>query len=131
MVRQAQPTTVLTHFQELASATKKLAETDIPRSVLPDLISLGDKMHGGATIRSLAFVPPVISTANPDYAKIRLLVQGALAPPEPKPSSQAAPAATTAAPPKPASTAPKASNSAAQASASSAPVDVGSACGLG
>ena len=130
MVQQAQPTTVLKHFQELASATKKLAETDIPRSVLPDLISLGDKMHGGATIRSLAFVPPVINTANPDYAKIRRLVQDALAPPAPKPSTQAAPAATTAAPPKPVSTAPKPS-SAARASASSSPVDVSSACGLG
>ena len=64
MVQQAPPTTVLKHFQELSSATKKLAETDIPRSVLPDLICLGDKMHGGASIRSLAFVPPVINTAT-------------------------------------------------------------------
>jgi LCP family protein required for cell wall assembly len=130
MVQQAQPTTVLKHFQELASATKKLAETDIPRSVLPDLISLGDKMHGGATIRSLAFVPPVISTANPDYTKIRRLVKAALAAPEPTPSS-GAPTATTAAPPKPTPTSPKPSSSAARASASSAPVDVSSACGLG
>ena len=52
MVQQATPVNVLKHFQELSSATKKLAETDIPRSVLPDLISLGDKMHGGSSIRS-------------------------------------------------------------------------------
>ena len=65
MVRQAEPLTVLKHFQELASATKKLAETDIPRSVLPDLITLGDKMHGGSSIRSVAFVPPVIVHRQP------------------------------------------------------------------
>ena len=82
MVQQATPVNVLKHFQELSSATKKLAETDIPRSVLPDLISLGDKMHSGSSIRSVAFVPPVIHTGNPDYAKIRKLVKEALQPPE-------------------------------------------------
>jgi LCP family protein required for cell wall assembly len=130
MVQQASPVTVLKHFQELSSATKKLAQTDIPRSVLPDLISLGDKMHNGSTIRSLAFVPPVISTANPDYTKIRRLVRDALAKPTatPTPSAQPAPSATTSAAPKPTA---KPSTSAARASASSAPVDVKSACSLG
>ena len=80
MVRQAEPQTVLRRFQELASATKKAASTDIPRSVLPDLITLGDRMHNDGQIRSVAFVPPVIVTGNPDYAKIRRLVQRALAP---------------------------------------------------
>jgi hypothetical protein len=45
MVRQADPITVLRHFQELTSATRKLASIDIPRSVLPDLVTLGDRMH--------------------------------------------------------------------------------------
>ena len=85
MVQQATPGNVLKHFQELSSATKKLAETDIPRSVLPDLITLGDKMHGGSSIRSVAFVPPIIHTGNPDYAKIRRLVSEALQPPKPPP----------------------------------------------
>jgi polyisoprenyl-teichoic acid--peptidoglycan teichoic acid transferase len=125
MVQQASPATVLKHFQELSSATKKLAETDIPRSVLPDLIELGDKMHKAASIHSLAFVPPVISTADPDYAKIRRLVKEALAPaPAPAPTTSAAPKPTRSASPKP-------SSSAARASASSAPVDVSSACSLG
>ena len=73
MVRQAEPLTVLKHFQELASATKRLAQTDIPRSVLPDMITLGERMHGGGSIRSIAFVPPVISTGDPNYARIRTL----------------------------------------------------------
>lgn len=125
MVQQASPTTVLKHFQELASATKKLAQTDIPRSVLPDLIELGDKMHKTSSIRSLAFVPPVIVTADPDYAKIRRLVKQAIAPPKPAPASP-----STSAGPKP-TVSPKPSSSAARPSVSSAPVDVASACSLG
>jgi LCP family protein required for cell wall assembly len=125
LVQQATPTTVLKHFQELSSATKKLAETDIPRSVLPDLIELGDKMHKASSIHSLAFVPPVISTGNPDYAKIRRLVKEAIAPtPAPKPTTSAAPKPTTSASPRP-------SGSSTKATASSSPVDVTSACGLG
>lgn len=128
MVQQADPVTVLRRFQELASATKKLASTDIPRSVLPDLISLGDKMRGGASIRSVAFVPPVINTGNPDYAKIRRLAQAAIAPPAPAPPAGPTPSAapTTAKPstPPPSGTSPK-------PTAAAAPVDVKSACGLG
>jgi LCP family protein required for cell wall assembly len=132
MVQQATPTTVLRHFQELSSATKKLAETDIPRSVLPDLISLGDKMHGGSSIRSLAFVPPIIHTGNPDYAKIRKLVQEALhpKPAAPKPSTGAPTTAPTTATPKPSASA-SSSTADVPASSSGGPVDVKSACSLG
>jgi LCP family protein required for cell wall assembly len=130
MVQQADPTTVLRRFQDLASATKKLASTDIPRSVLPDLVGLGDKMRGGAAIRSVAFVPPVINTSNPDYAKIRKLARAAIAPPAPAPGPSAGPtptaAPTTTAAPVP--TRPGATP--ARPKASAAPVDVKSACGL-
>lgn len=126
MVQQASPSTVLKHFQELSSATKKLASTDIPRSVLPDLVSLGDRMRG-ASIRSLAFVPPVISTGDPDYAKIRTLVKAAITP-----AATPTPGATTsAAPLPPTATASKPSGTSTKPTASSAPVDVKSACGLG
>ena len=130
MVQQATPGNVLKHFQELSSATKRLAETDIPRSVLPDLISLGDKMHGGATIRSLAFVPPVISTANPDYAKIRKLVSEALQPPKPAAAATPAASPSTSAAPKP-SKSPPTGMEAAPAAGNGSPVDVKSACALG
>jgi anionic cell wall polymer biosynthesis LytR-Cps2A-Psr (LCP) family protein len=126
MVRQAEPLTVLKHFQELASATKTLAETDIPRSVLPDMISLGDRMHGGGSIHSVAFVPPVIYTGNPNYARIRALVKAALV----KPAAKATPAPSTSPTPRPTptrttptpGTSPK---------AGSTPVDVDSSCGIG
>jgi hypothetical protein len=130
MVQQATPVNVLKHFQELSSATKRLAETDIPRSVLPDLITLGDKMHSGSSIRSVAFVPPIIHTGNPDYAKIRRLVKEALEPPKP---AAAGTSATPAAPPS-TSAAPKPTPSGGEpppAAANGSPVDVKSACALG
>ncbi len=129
MVRQAEPLNVLKHFQELASATKKLAQTDIPRSVLPDLITLGDRMHSNGSIRSIAFVPPVISTGNPNYARIRTLAKAALAKPAapaPKPSATASPSAS----PKPAPTTPRPGSSPTPR-AGSTPVDVEASCGLG
>jgi LCP family protein required for cell wall assembly len=127
MVQQATPVNVLKHFQELSSATKKLAETDIPRSVLPDLISLGDKMHGGSTIRSLAFVPPIIHTANPEYAKIRRLVHQALTPKPAAPTSSPTAAPTTSAAPRPSASA----RTKPPAAGNGSPVDVKSACALG
>ena len=129
MVRQAEPLNVLKHFQELASATKKLAQTDIPRSVLPDLITLGDRMHSNGSIRSIAFVPPVISTGNPNYTRIRTLAKAALAKPAapaPKPSATASPSAS----PKPAPATPRPGSSPTPR-AGSTPVDVEASCGLG
>lgn len=131
MVRQAEPLNVLKHFQELASATKKLAQTDIPRSVLPDLITLGDRMHSNGAIRSIAFVPPVISTGNPDYARIRALAKAALAKPaapKPKPSG-ASPSASAS--PKPSASGTPTPKPSGTPKAGSTPVDVESSCGLG
>jgi LCP family protein required for cell wall assembly len=127
MVRQAEPMTVLRHFQELASATKKLASTDIPRSVLPDLITLGDRMHTNGSIRSIAFVPPVIVTGDPDFPRIRALTKAALMKPPAKPS--AAPTTGTPRPtPRPTPGTPRPSST---PRATATPVDVESSCGLG
>lgn len=125
MVRQTEPMTVLRHFQELASATKKLASTDIPRSVLPDLVTLGERMHQGNKIRSVAFVPPVIATGNPDYAKIRRLVRRALAP---APAVILAPSPTVSTPRPTRSASPRPTTT---QRATSDPVDVDATCGIG
>ena len=117
LVQQASPLTVLRHFQELASATTKLAATDISRSVLPDLVALGEKIHDGASIRSLAFVPPLIRTAHPDYAKIRRLARAAIA-------SPATPS------PAPTTSHPAAGAARTRGAARSTPTDVDAACGL-
>jgi polyisoprenyl-teichoic acid--peptidoglycan teichoic acid transferase len=93
MVRQADPLTVLKNFQKLASATKRLLSTDIPRRLLSDLVELADKVRQNGQIRSLPFVPPLISTADPDYTFIRASVRNALAEPSPAAPTKA-PAAT-------------------------------------
>jgi len=79
MVRQADPLTVLKNFQRLASATKRLLSTDIPQQLLPSLVELADKVRQNGQIRSLPFVPPLINTADPNFAVIRADVQNALA----------------------------------------------------
>jgi LCP family protein required for cell wall assembly len=122
MVRQAEPMVVLRRFQELASATKRLASTDIPRALLPDFIGLGERMRTGNQIRSVAFVPPLIRTGDPDYDKIRAVAAAAL-----KPRSTAQPAPSASPKPSPTPTRPRSSSS---PRASSTPVDVDAACGI-
>jgi polyisoprenyl-teichoic acid--peptidoglycan teichoic acid transferase len=91
LVRQADPLTVLKNFQKLASATKRLLSTDIPRRLLSDLVGLADKVRQHGQIRSLPFVPPLINTADPNFRLIRASVDKALAEPSPStPSSRTA-----------------------------------------
>ena len=128
MVRQADPLNVLRHFTQLTSATKKLASTDIPRSILPDLVSLGDKMHSGTNkLRSVAFVPPLISTGDPNFAKIRAVAQAAVKPA----ATTSTPAPTTSPTPKRTTPNPRPSTSSTAGAASSIPVDVDASCGIG
>ncbi len=87
LARQADPVTVLRNFQSLAEATKRLMSTDIPQDLLPSLVDLAEKVRTDGSIRSLPFVPPLITTGRPDYRLIRTAVRRALAPPPPKPSA--------------------------------------------
>lgn len=103
IARQADPQTVLTKFDRLAAAAKRTLSTDIPQELLPALITLADKVKGGAGIDSLQFVPPLISTGNPDFALIRRLTARAVAGKRASPSPTAtAPEVGTVATPSPA-----------------------------
>lgn len=111
MARQADPVTVIRHYQGLADAVKKIVRTDVPQALLPDLLDLGMKVKK-AEITSLQLVPPLISTGYPDYPHIRKLAHKAIARSEkagtvpaqakpggpPKPSGGGPVPATTAAP---------------------------------
>jgi len=77
IARQANPQTVLTKFDKLASAAKRTLSTDIPQELLPALMKLSNKVKDGAQINSLPFVPPLISTGNPDFTLIRKLAHKA------------------------------------------------------
>jgi LCP family protein required for cell wall assembly len=111
IAQQANPQRVLTRFEKLASATRRAISTDIPRDLLPALISLSRKVKSGAEITSLQFVPPLISTGRPDFRRIRELTADAIADSEARartagaaPPSAASPSAAPAATPTATST---------------------------
>lgn len=70
IARQANPTTVLTKFSQLAATAEKTMSTDIPQNVLPALVQLAGKVRN-AKISTLLFVPPRIEPGAPDWRKIR------------------------------------------------------------
>lgn len=78
VAKQADPMTVLNSFEGLASATKRAIATDLPQDLLPPLVELAQKVKG-TQIKSLQFVPPLISTADPDWDLIKRKVTHALA----------------------------------------------------
>jgi LCP family protein required for cell wall assembly len=104
IVDTANPARLLTRYQELAQTTQDIVSTDLPQAMLGDVVDLGFKVKDTA-IRSVVFDDTVISPAYPDYARIRSLVQQALAAPsdttaEPTPST--APSTSATPPPTPA-----------------------------
>ncbi|HVQ94556.1 MAG TPA: LCP family protein [Mycobacteriales bacterium] len=85
ITKQISPASMLTHFQQIAAATKSLVETDLPQGLLQPLVDLADKMRGKTDIRSVQFVPPLINTSDPNFELIRTKVKQALVPPVKKP----------------------------------------------
>lgn len=85
MLRQLDPGTVLTRFQAIAEASSGLVRTDIPQSMLGVFSDLA-VLSRDHEIRRLELVPPLIDNLDPDWALIRDLVDGAVAPiPAPTP----------------------------------------------
>jgi anionic cell wall polymer biosynthesis LytR-Cps2A-Psr (LCP) family protein len=78
IAEQADPRTVLTSFDKLATAAKRTLSTDIPQELLPALMKLSDSVKSGAKINSLQFVPPLVYTGNPDFDLIRKLTSEAI-----------------------------------------------------
>lgn len=74
LVQQADPMTVLRNFKDLADATTRAVSTNIPRGLLPHLVELAPKIKS-STIRNVQFVPPLIETGDPNYAKIQRIAQ--------------------------------------------------------
>jgi LCP family protein required for cell wall assembly len=70
MVNQLDPTTVLSNFQKIASASQQVVSTDIPAGDLPQFITLAQKAKQ-SQITSTQFVPPLITPKNPDFNLIR------------------------------------------------------------
>ena len=93
MLKQMNPATVATKFENLAGATAKAAQTSVPPTEITVLAALAQKTRT-LPIASVSFTPPMINPADPDYGLIRQTVADTIA------SSQAmdAAAAQTATP---------------------------------
>ena len=122
MVDSADPVTLLRKYQELASTASDIISTDVPQSVLGDVVDLAFQVKD-AGIRSVVFDDTVISPAYPDYSKIRTLVQQSLTAASAATPTTAAPSSTTPAPADPSSAAPSsaAPSSAAPSTTTAAP----------
>ena len=76
--QQATPDKILFNFGKIASATKRLAQTNIPKELIEPLAGLAVKVKN-AKITSLQFVPPEFLSGRPDWQKIRLAARKAIA----------------------------------------------------
>ncbi|MFD0735197.1 LCP family protein [Planotetraspora mira] len=77
LLQQTDPAAVLRHFSQMAEATEEIISTDVPRPMLEHLVPLAWKVKQ-AGVTSLQFMPPLISTVTPDWARIRSLTAQAL-----------------------------------------------------
>jgi polyisoprenyl-teichoic acid--peptidoglycan teichoic acid transferase len=101
VLEQKSPTDLIANFQSVAQATKDNVDTNIPQQVLPALAALaGD----GFSLQSIAFDPSLpdpsekdgkFNTARPDVEYMRKVVQDAINPPAPAPTTAAAAPTTT------------------------------------
>jgi polyisoprenyl-teichoic acid--peptidoglycan teichoic acid transferase len=79
VVQQTTPAKVLANFQSIANAGENTITTDVPRSLLSDLVDLGLKVKG-TPLRSVVFTPGVagFKSYDPNWPAVRTRVQKAL-----------------------------------------------------
>jgi anionic cell wall polymer biosynthesis LytR-Cps2A-Psr (LCP) family protein len=77
MLRQLDPTTVVTRFGDIAAAGEQVLSTSIPRSEIATFVDLGLKAKS-LPVSSISFVPPRIDTGDPDWELIRSMVDRAI-----------------------------------------------------
>ena len=84
VIKQANPTTLLTSYEGIAQASSDMVMTDIPQDVLAPLAQLAFKVKD-ASVSRLAFVHGQngFDAGNPDFTLMRKRVQDAINPPAP------------------------------------------------
>jgi len=86
MVERSNPAKLAQAFPKLAAAAKRNISTNLPQDDLSAWVELSLRVKRAGSVRSLPFTPSVTGgSVNPDYEKIRRLVQKSLVPP-PKPT---------------------------------------------
>ncbi|TWH74864.1 LytR family transcriptional attenuator [Modestobacter roseus] len=130
IVEAADPVTLLSRYRELAATTQDIVSTDIPQSLLDDVVDLAFLVQD-TEIRSVVFDDTVITPAYPDYDRIRSLVQQALDPAPGGDAGDGAPAdgaAASTTPPAPATGSAAPSSSAASTTPGDPAAEVADAC---
>ncbi|MFN8079432.1 MAG: LCP family protein [Kineosporiaceae bacterium] len=97
MVAQMDPSTLLAKFQGIAAAAQDVMSTDIPASDLATFITLGSKGKS-QKITSVAFVPPLVNPAYPDFTLIHDRVIQALVTSRKEPAAPSVKVSPTASP---------------------------------
>jgi len=94
ILNQANPVELLRNYPALADVVKDNVTIDIPQSELPAWAQLVGTLQDKGSIRSLPITNKIVKVTDPDFDKIRELVQSAINPVSaPKPSTTA-PSAT-------------------------------------
>lgn len=78
VLNQIEPGTVLTRFQQIASAGQKLVRTDIPSAMLSQYVELATKARS-LGIKELSLVPPTVDVIHPNFSAIHDMVKSAFA----------------------------------------------------
>jgi LCP family protein required for cell wall assembly len=89
MLHQLSPQTVVFNFDKIAKASTALITTDLPQGEVDRFMELALKARKHP-VRTVSFVPPMISTGNPDIDKIHAAVERAIDRSEGKRSQQQA-----------------------------------------
>lgn len=77
MLHQLSPQTVVFNFDKIAKASTALITTDLPQGEVDRFMELALKARN-QPVRTVSFVPPMISTGNPDIDKIHAAAQKAI-----------------------------------------------------
>ena len=77
MLEQVSPQVALRNFEQIARASSAMISTSIPRGEVGRFADLALKARS-EKISTLSLVPPLVTTADPDVAKVRSLVAGAI-----------------------------------------------------
>ena len=97
MLQQLDPVTVLTNFNQIASAGKEIVATDIPTSRVDTMMDLAMKAKA-KPLATLGFVPPTIYPGDPNFDKMHKMVAAKIATAEAADNPTAAPTTSAGAP---------------------------------
>lgn len=104
IIKQANPSTMLTRYEEIAKAGKEIVKTDMPQEVLPLMVDLSLRVKDG-NVRSVVFKHGVngFSSPNPDFDMMRKRVKTAIGETKKEESSASPKATKKSSSPKPSS----------------------------